>query len=265
MTALLLLMSIRELVDSWLEKSKDVVVNANGVSISIVSSLKQLPRSGKAVRIDHYGLGLPKRSVYDHVVSLGANADVFGKYIPVFNSELVAKLIAFHEFNEVVVGDVPDFTPESLAKHTYKPVEMKLSLERKADDLISAGLGGDVKLAFDDAHTILHAKSGREYEVFKMFDVSDPIIGIWRYLHLYKGKINLEPFLEAMTDFFTNPKVIPLCVDVEVRKFVSCLQDKANARLYFKKGISAFGEFYDGRISLADVKLLLEERKIHVV
>jgi len=99
---------------------------------------------------------------------------------------------------------------------------------------------------------------------FREVDKTDPIIGVWRHIHLFRDRIDIEQFIEAMADFFDNPGVAKYCVDEEIKTLRGFLQNKDNARAYFSSGLQSF-DSYEGKMTREDMKYLLEERSMHFI
>ena len=251
-------MSVSSLFEGKLKAAEGTRIQLNGSSVGVFEAFRKIPRTGKACRIDAFHLQLPKRSLFDHLPSMAAQADVFLKYArSAISEEVMAELILFHDWHEVIIGDVPEFTPKELAGDLYMSAEDKVKRQAKADELIVNSLSGSIKQQYVALDGFFHKPD----PFFIMVDKTDPIIAIWRYLYLLKDKIDIEKFLEAMTHFFTNPKVVPVCISEDIASFIAFLQNKDNARAFFNKG---FDVFQNSKISVADIKALLQ-RKMHFV
>jgi 5'-deoxynucleotidase YfbR-like HD superfamily hydrolase len=188
-------------------------------------------------------------------------ADIFSKYTSQkIDKYTVAKCIVFEELHETIVGDVPEFTSQELAKALYKTEEEKLKREVWADGIIAEHLTGELKKEFGETIRLVHEEKDVNVRFFRQVDKTDPIIGIWRYIHLFRKTLDIEKFLEAMTDFFTNPKVKTYCIDTEIENLRAFLQNKANAREFFNKGF----EDYSGKMSRDDLKMIFE-RPMHFI
>ncbi len=254
-------MSVESYLQGKLNELAGVCIKVNNRSVDVLEALKHTPRTGKSCRIDAYKLGLPKRSLFDHLPSMAVQADLFKKYAKTsLSDDLLADLIAFHDWHEVIIGDVPEFTPKELAGNLYMTAEEKQKRQAAADKLILQSLSGNTKEQYVALDELFHKPD----QFFLMVDKTDPIIAIWRYLHLFKDQIDIEKFLDAMTHFFTNPKVVPTCFSEDIASFIKFLQNKDNARAYFKEGLKAFAK-YKGAISLQDIQSILEKREMHFI
>jgi len=67
----------------------------------------------------------------------------------------------------------------------------------------------------------------------------DPIIAVWRYLHVYRGKLGENPkeFNKEMLDFYVNPDVKEFIrineLDKKLEDLVIFLQNRTNAWDYY--------------------------------
>jgi len=243
------------------KKAEEILENLE--RLGLVSKLKIIPRSGKAARIDYFKLNLPKRSLYDHVLALINEAEIFAKYADINKKELeeVLKLICFHDIAETITGDILDFTGKYIAGYLFKTKEEKEMQEAKANEQLSKMFSGKFKEEFLSAVKLLQAPENKITKFFRFIDGIDAIIGIWQYIYLFKKKIDIEIFLKAMSDFFTNPKKIFL--NDETKQVLLFFRSKKNARSYFRKGAIIFNS-YEGKLSPNDFKELVE-RKMHFI
>jgi 5'-deoxynucleotidase YfbR-like HD superfamily hydrolase len=220
--------------------------------IMIVDTLKQIPRSGKKVRLENFKPAIRVRSVYDHMLSLAHSADCL---LPIFEHSLkeheyasLAQCIAYHELNEVVLGDIPTYTSLSsgsrhrariLAEERLRSVEPR-KREDIANKFIWMFLGEKHRRALDYVSSILANDSTPISVIFKMFDKIDPIIATWRYLHYYRGKLGPNPsdFNRRMKDFYENPDVKAFItakqIDRAILDLVANLQDRRKAWDYYE-------------------------------
>jgi len=229
----------------------EVFIEKEGSSADVVSLLKTIPRTGKACRIDKFSLPLPKRSLFCHILSLATQAHILSSYAQSEVSDsLLAKIIVFHDLTELIIGDVPDFTSKELAGESYLSKSEKKQREMQAVTTIAEFFNSDLQADYLQTLTALE----NDHTFFTMVDKTDPIIATWRYLYHFKD-LSIDVFLDSMTDFFTNPKVVSLCSN-DVARFIEFLLDKENARSFYQQGFEVFKD-YHGPISLSDIKLLL--------
>ena len=199
--------------------------------VDLVAKLALTPRSGKSLRIARAGLALPTRSVLDHILSLAVFADVLaGMGIAPPNRRALAYCIVFHDLAEALTGDTPEFTtlPEPLQKNA------RLA-ESRAHRTLARILPGDLSPAYNRTLALLRAPS-RTRSYFEMIDKADPILAVWRYLDSVRSCLDAELFLEAMHDFFANPRPQQLCVCPEVVELLRYLQNPHNAAAYPIRG-----------------------------
>ena len=73
----------------------------------------------------------------------------------------------------------------------------------------------------------------------KIIDKIDPIINVWRYLHVYRGQLDpgADSFLRRMKDFFDYPEVKEITSnydrDRKIYELVVTLQDRDLAKAYY--------------------------------
>ena len=65
-----------------------------------------------------------------------------------------------------------------------------------------------------------------------MVNQTDPIIAIWRYLHEYRGRLDVGLFLRAVNDFFINPSVADVCINPRIRAWSRSSQDPGRIDYY---------------------------------
>ncbi len=157
-------------------------------------------------------------------------------------------MIAFHELNEVILGDIPSYTELSNRKRTVSRIYAEDRLrtvdpskrERIANDLIWMFLSEKQRKSMEKVNSYLRKKQSNVYIVFKCLDKINPIIATWRYLHVYRGRLgeNADEFLKKMKDFFENPDVRSFIkdnkVDSRLHDLVASLQIRRNAKAYYE-------------------------------
>lgn len=232
--------------------------------IAIVDSLKNISRSGKSIRLADFRPHLKARSIYDHLLSVAHLADCL---LPNIRHSLsgserleLARLIAYHELSEIVLGDVPTYTSLDDRKRNQSRLYAERQLrsiepqkrERIADEFIWLFLNEKHRQSFETVWRHLSDRWSPVTTFFKMLDKVDPIVAIWRYLHHYKGKLGSSPdaFLRKMVDFFENPDVLSyisanrFCE--ELQNLVVNLQNPVRAASYYtnKPGVSPGDETF---------------------
>lgn len=250
-------------VEKRLQELESVTVLIGGKKIRLVEALRNLPRSGKAYRIDYFHLDLPKRSLYDHILSLGFQADVVltAAEQASFGQDLI-DAITFHDLCEVFVGDDPDYTPATFGRKSFSSLEDKLKAESAANGKLSQQLPKIVQGPWKHVIGQLDDRGSMFFKLFHMIDKTDPIIAIWRYLRYFQGRLKIGKFLEAMDDFFTNPAVRAVCIDQRFLKIIKTLQDSDAAKRYYETG--SFTDFADAEMHSILPKLI-EDRTMHFV
>lgn len=235
----------------------------DGLSVNCTIRLLQMPRSGKAGRIDYYNLQLPKRSVFDHVVSLSFHADTLRRAGFCYPDPIqLAECIAFHDLCEILAGDVPDFTaPPLWEQHRrYK----KHTAESHANALLLTSMPCRLRPGFLRARQLLRRKTSGTTLAFNMLDKTDPIIAIWRYMRTFGRRLG-ESFLLAMADFFDNPTPQASSSHQLLKTLVYFLQDRDNARNYLKDGRRGLDHSLPSEIRTLFDELIEDRSPMHFV
>jgi len=232
---------------------------ANDEHLNIIGELKKTPRSGKFVRIEKYELNLPVQSLCDHVLQVAFIADFFvAKFELKLNKQLLSDMVACHDLHELIIGDLPDFTPDS---HVFNKTKDEPMDEKTANDIIFNSLNKILSERFKTAYETID-KPNSESKILFLSDKIEPIISIWRYVHFFKGQINIDAFNEAMTDFFDNPGVIKYAINDEVGRLINFLQDKKEILKYFHDNkINYQGDI----IKKEDLQKLIETREMGTI
>lgn len=208
-----------------------------------------MPRQGKKRRLDSFRPDLKIRSVYDHILSVAHSADCLlssGKLrLQPQDFGTLALCIAFHELNEVVLGDIPSYTSLRSAGTVRWDAESRLRgvapprREQIASDFVWLFLSEKHRVSAHAVDTILANTKSDIFLVFKLLDKLDPIVAVWRYLHHFRGKLGDTPkeFNSAMKDFFENPDVKAYIkthkFDNSIYELVTNLQDRSKAWNYY--------------------------------
>lgn len=213
--------------------------------IDLIPSLKALPRTGKKLRLAKDFPEIPIRSVYDHVLSVAHSADCF---FSVVQHNLgardvgdLSRHIVYHDLCEVLVGDLPVYTNVEDYEPDFKPrvtEKQKRDREKAANQFLLAHLGPKQRDCLERVtRTRRNSKISR---FFAVLDTLDPIIAIWRYLHVYRGKLgkSCDDFIFCLRDFFENPRVQDTCSkslqDERVHELARLLQDQLGACTYYR-------------------------------
>ncbi len=219
--------------------------------IKIVETLKRMPRSGKFVRLKTYKPRLKIRSIYDHILSVAYSADCLFPHVehgimPQEMSEL-ARCIAFHELNEVILGDMPSYT--NLSQNKIRSTELyawkrlkdldESKRESVANEFISMFLGERERKSLQKVNDYFQEEDNPIASFMSILDKIDPIINIWRYLHTYRGELDdgAERFLRRTKDFFDYYEVKEHAQnykrDNKIYDLVLKLQDRDLAKSYY--------------------------------
>ncbi|MBR9824172.1 MAG: toll/interleukin-1 receptor domain-containing protein [Alphaproteobacteria bacterium] len=263
-----------------LEDLNDEFISLPSIArIPIIDKLKQLPRSGKKVRISGLKPKIRIRSIYDHILSIAHSADVL---LPVMDHNVknneyseLARCIAFHELNEVVLGDIPTYTPLSENKRKSARIYAENRLrsippnqrQKIADEFIWMFLQEKNRASLSHVNTILNNENPISV-TFRLLDKIDPIVAIWRYLHTHRNseRFPAEGFLRRTKDFFENPDVKNFArsmnFDNKVYNLILDLQDRNKALSYFENPdyFSESKELFS--LPHSTIKELIEGREI---
>jgi 5'-deoxynucleotidase YfbR-like HD superfamily hydrolase len=224
--------------------------------IPIVTTLKRLPRSGKHLRIAdlkiNSGAKLPSRSLFDHVLSVAHSADILFDSIDhglsVNDCTDVARCIAMHELNEILLGDVPTFTKLNDRRRHKTRIEAEQILatvpprdrESISHRFIWMFLNPKHRETMECYFDISKNERSKIFRYFKLMDKIDPIVGVWRYLHVFRDQITggSDVFVSRMIDFFTNPdprrRVRDYGADAKMLELLAFLQNTENAKAYYR-------------------------------
>ena len=244
--------SVLEYTKELLEELEDEsVILPIGKKIPIIKTLKKINRSGKYVRINRFKPRVQIRSVFDHILSVAHSADCL---IPIINHGLsidqhseLARIIAFHELNEVVLGDIPAYTNLYNNSRISTKVYAERSLrsvqpdrrEKIANEFVWLFLSEKQRQSMESVLNYLDNKQSKLTIFFKVLDKIDPIIATWRYLHYYRDDLRtVSDFLKKMKDFFENPDVRSY-IEKNLNKpqtmeLVKIFQNRLLARKYFE-------------------------------
>jgi 5'-deoxynucleotidase YfbR-like HD superfamily hydrolase len=244
--------------------------------LPIVKRLKKIPRSGKKIRLDNFRPPIRIRTVYDHLLSTAHTADcLLPKLelgVPPQDFAELARCIAFHELNEIVLGDLPSYTQlsDKSRKSTRNYAESRLrsvepaKRERIANEFIWLFLGEKQRSSLETVMSVLDDTKSPRYIAFKLFDKIDPIVSTWRYLHHYRGKLgeNARNFNRRMKDFYENPDVKNFVrdnkLDFKVSDLVSNLQDRSKSWEYYEDPNRLFGDESLFAIGSGTVRSMIE-------
>lgn len=224
--------------------------------LHLVPTLKNLPRSGKQIRLETYVPSLPIRSVYDHILAIAHSADSLffsiDHGVPRQERLDLARCIVYHDLAEVLLGDIPAYTnlSESSKKKARLFAETRLrelpsgEPKRIATEFIRMFLENRERESLDAAMRILSDRDNRIQRFFYVLDKIDPIVAVWRYLHQFRGGLDLDAkdFLKRMKDFFDNPDVKKVArayvEDGRILTLVLLLQDRSQASEYYRNAHS---------------------------
>ncbi len=219
--------------------------------IKIVDALKQLPRSGKKIRLEAFEPKIPIRSLYDHILSLAHIANCLlpciNHNIPHHDQQELGRCIAYHEINEILLGDIPSYTNltaevKELAKISAATELRRVSQrerERITNEFIALFLQERGRESLHVFNGLIEKEDHPVTKFFRVLDTIDPIIATWRYLYHFRGKFdkNIDLFLRRMKDFFENPHVkeetARYTEDKRICELIYQLQDRIQAKQYY--------------------------------
>lgn len=182
--------------------------------INVLQRLKEIKRSGKVVRLEKLTEKVQARSVYDHILSLGYFAKKLQKFYPNLDYSCVAKLIAYHDINEVLVGDIPNFTNYKNTSVDYLDDERVKSITKQereaiANKFISVFANEKQRESINFVIRTISNKDNLSAKFFYYIDLLDSIVCVWRYLHLYRNDKDLAlKILATFNDYFIYPHTL---------------------------------------------------------
>ena len=193
------------------------------VSINVLDQLKHTPREGKRIRIENeeaLKATIQPRTVFDHMISLSYLASVIGMIVPKGDIPLepqnIARLIAYHEMAEAIIGDIPSYTVYTSNIIPLSTIE-KNKQEYYTNRFISLYADNKQLQSIGYLCNRLLPQNGKDKKeltkqmaYFKALDRLDCLIAIWRYIPFYRGTCNkhdLTRFVNTMSDFFSNERL----------------------------------------------------------
>ena len=203
--------------------------------IVVSRQLKQLRRTGKAVRLGKMPFEIPARSVYDHICSLFDIAMVFLPFFPGISAEKVSYFIAYHDVNEILLGDIPEHTTAFPSQYKKSWAILKQTPKEECDRIANEFLSLFADLPQKKGFRTLLTAPKKEKALFCALDVIDPILAVWRYCYHYRGRMDGVVFVNGMKDFFTYPtlhRVINACPVSDLRDLLLVLVNPQNAISY---------------------------------
>lgn len=234
--------------------------------IDIIRHLEDMPRTGKLIRFQKFNFDLPVRSIYDHLLSVAHTAD---HLLPILDHGIsedrkpdLAAAIAYHDLGEVLLGDVPSHTDERDYPEAVIKIRASHQLllpfrdhkERDRQDNVSNAfvdlfLSRKHRQFAEKRNSVLRGRKNMRplRDFFTLIDKIDPIIGVWRYIHLFRPLLlaRSNEFIHAMADFFDNPDVIAVASDYpdsRVNHLARALLSDDSAKQFFdntEEGIAA--------------------------
>jgi len=266
------------------ELSDECVILPVSGRIPIVNTLKKLPRSGKHLRLDglklQNGTKIQSRSIYDHILSVAHSADCL---FPVVEHGLkqsdaadLARCIAFHDLNEILLGDIPAYTnlTDKRRHKTRIQAEQRLRTvpshdrERVSNEFLSMYLDTRNRASIDYYIELTADRTSKVYRFFKILDKIDPIINVWRYIHFYRNQLpsGSKEFIRRMHDFFDNPEPRKMAQEYEadnkIIDLLAYLQNKDLAARYYQRGNSITENPNLFGLSVENLKRIIEGKKL---
>lgn len=234
--------TILSFCDLRLKEFCDFYVETPFATGNLAELLKQLPRTGKAVRLRRLNLPqLKARSVYDHILSLAQSAALFLPCYPQkLNPEILSAQIVYHDVNEVLLGDIPNYTDIKEQPVPNCWTQLKKTEKAKRERIANSFLALFANKAQQKSLRALKLY-GAEKDFCDLLDKIDPIIAVWRYLFVYRDQLlaNAEQFIDAMRDFFENPllkEYAKNCPIKILKRMLPVLTDKNSAAEYLRSG-----------------------------
>ncbi|MBL7823679.1 MAG: HD domain-containing protein [Saprospiraceae bacterium] len=226
-------------------------------SIIVLNQLKEIPRTGKLIRLSKFDEPIRIRTIYDHIISLAITADILLKELinPIKDSDIIdlAKCIVYHDLCEVILGDIPAYTnlptngnKERLAvERLLRRLDSK-TLKQTSNDFLAMFLEDREKSNLNYTYNIIYGSQDNISKLniskfFNLIDKIDPIISVWRYIDFYRKNSNfaITKFTLLLRDFFENHHVKEIAkeykYDNRIYIFISALMDINLANNYFKE------------------------------
>lgn len=220
-------------------------------TLNIIGSLKALPRSGKLLRLEGMTPRLPIRSIYDHVLSVAHSADCLLPLVDpgIHGRERVelARVIAYHDICEVVLGDLPQYTKLTRMKRQRARVSAEIRLsqmpegepERITNAFIAMFLQESERHSLQKTMEVMATTDSSVRRFAYALDKLDPIVAVWRYIHQFRSRtFGISAFMNRMRHFFENPRVREAMrkhvTDTRILDLVDQLQNPAKAREYYE-------------------------------
>jgi|GEM_PF-2009866 len=249
-------------------------------NLKIISSLRALPRSGKLLRLEGMSPRLPIRSVYDHILSIAHSADCL---LPLVNPEIyensrveLARLIAYHDVCEVVLGDIPQYTRLNRSKRSRARVTAEIRLsqmkqgepERITNKFIAMFLQDSERHSLQRVVEVMAGDSAVKKMAYAL-DKMDPIIAVWRYIYSFRAdqSFKIDEFMTRMRHFFENPRVRMAVKDMgsdpRMLQLVDHLQNPSKARQYYEESSLLQDQLFI--FPEGEVRKLVEGRKLEFV
>lgn len=258
------------------ELSSLTVEVSKGNKINIIEQLKDTPREGKRIRLAKLKDTIIKpRSVFDHMISLAYLADIIGPFTMEkrWNASEMARLIAYHEIAEAIIGDIASHTVDEpvikgpdRVKMPDREIIVNKFISLYADEKQKESIGylnNRIKPS-DRVKSTRKTKSElkEQMDYFKAFDHLDCLVAIWRYLFFYRNSCTpaqLTKFIDIMSDFFTNERLKEdMLITIPVFKtIISVLADKADAKRYVNG--SSIKQLFNAGDSVTDAMIYLIE------
>ena len=184
-----------------------------------IEKLKEIPRTGKAIRLKSMQFeSIKPRSIYDHIMSMAYLADSFlgmdkKPLIEAYDYPNLGRLIAYHEVNESLVGDIPaytDITGDSLKDKNNSRIKAinPDKREKIVNEFLWMYANDQQRSSIKEMNRNLSNQNTALMKYFRMLDRIDPIVAIWKYIHKYREILQANPreFINGMNDFFVYPK-----------------------------------------------------------
>lgn len=218
--------------------------------INIINQLKNIPRTGKLIRLNNFDERIRIRTIYDHIITLSKSADIFLNEIThhIKNAEIVdlAKCIVYHDLCEALLGDIPAYTNlptkgkdnRLIAERLLRRWDSKI-IKETSNKFLSLFLEVRERSNLEYTNKIIYGKANAIAKFFNLLDKTDPIISVWRYIDYYRENENIDinKFTLRLKDFFENQKVKEIASnyneDKRIALLINNLMDRNLARKFF--------------------------------
>src|SRR4029453_2526834 len=128
----------------------------------------------------------------------------------------LARIIAYHDVCEVIIGDIPQYTRLNRSKRNRARVTAEIRLSQLQDGEPEKITNQFIAMFLQDSerHSLLTTMQVMDSDSpIRRFayslDKLDPIVAVWRYIHHFRREpcFQIGAFIDLIRHFFENPRV----------------------------------------------------------